>query len=363
MITGDNEFTAQAIGEEVGLFNPDRGDSVLKGDDIDVMDDDELKASLENRATVLARTNPFHKLRIVKALQDTGNIVSMTGDGVNDSPALRQANVGIAMGITGTDISKEAADIVLQDERFETVVDGIEEGRNILGSLKRVVLFLTSTNLAESFLILSILLLFSGDNLVLLLPLQILWVNLVTDGMLDIALSLEPKEKGLLDQGPGKLGERVLSRKTLSRAVFYGIVMASMVLIIYFQNLGLIASAQTPPELEIAQNKLRTMMFVTLIVVQWFSVQNCRSQTKSIREMGVFRNRYILVVYFIDIFLVGILFIVPVMSDIFRLVPLGILEWIEIVILGFFVLIAEETRKAIAVRRSSRKQTNQVGGN
>jgi len=363
MITGDNEFTAQAIGEEVGLFNPDRGDSVLKGDDIDVMDDDELKASLENRATVLARTNPFHKLRIVKALQDTGNIVSMTGDGVNDSPALRQANVGIAMGITGTDISKEAADIVLQDERFETVVDGIEEGRNILGSLKRVVLFLTSTNLAESFLILSILLLFSGDNLVLLLPLQILWVNLVTDGMLDIALSLEPKEKGLLDQGPGKLGERVLSRKTLSRAVFYGIVMASMVLIIYFQNLGLIASAQTQTELVIAQNKLRTMMFVTLIVVQWFSVQNCRSQTKSIREMGVFRNRYILVVYFIDIFLVGILFIVPVMSDIFRLVPLGILEWIEIVILGFFVLIAEETRKAIAVRRSSRKQTNQVGGN
>jgi Ca2+-transporting ATPase len=353
MITGDNEFTAQAIGKEVGIFDPTRGDIALKGDDIDSLDDENLKTTLGEGATVLARTNPFHKLRIVKALQDTGKIVSMTGDGVNDSPALRQANVGIAMGITGTDISKEAADIVLQDERFEAVVDGIEEGRNILGSLKRVVLFLTSTNLAESFLILSILILFTGNYLVLLLPLQILWVNLVTDGMLDIALSLEPKEAGLLDQGPGSLKERVLSRQTLSRALFYGIVMATMVLIVYYQNLDLITAAQTQTELIAAQNKVRTMMFVTLIVVQWFSIQNCRSQTKSIREMGIFRNRYILIVYFIDIILVGILFLVPALSEIFRLVPLNIFELVEIGILGLLVLIAEEIRKAVASRRMS----------
>ncbi|MFW9836044.1 MAG: cation-translocating P-type ATPase [Candidatus Thorarchaeota archaeon] len=353
MITGDNEFTAQAIGREVGVFDEERGDIAIKGDDIDTMDDEELKNTLEKGATVLARTNPFHKLRVVKALQETGKVVSMTGDGVNDSPALRQANVGIAMGITGTDISKEAADIVLQDERFETVVDGIEEGRNILSSLKRVVLFLTATNLAESFLILSILLLFTGNNLVLLLPLQILWVNLVTDGMLDIALSLEPKEKGLLDQSPGSLKDRVLSRQSLGRAIFYGIVMAAIVLVVYYQNLGFIANAQNETDLLLAQNKLRTMMFVTLIIVQWFSVQNCRSQTKSIREMGIFRNRFIFGVYVIDIFLVGILFLIPFMTEIFRLVPLGILEWLEIVLLGFVVLIIEEIRKAIASRRSS----------
>ncbi len=353
MITGDNEFTAQAIGKEVGIFDQDRGDIGLNGDDIDTLDDEVLRATLEKGATVLARTTPFHKLRVVKALQETGKIVSMTGDGVNDSPALRQANVGIAMGITGTDIAKEAADVVLQDERFETVVDGIEEGRNILSSLKRVVLFLTSTNLAESFLILSILILFTGNYLVLLLPLQILWVNLVTDGMLDIALSLEPKEKGVLDQGPGSLKERVLSRQILTRSIFYGIVMAAMVLLVYYQNLGFITSAQTENELIAAQNKVRTMMFVTLIVVQWFSVQNCRSQTKSIREMGVFRNRYILGVYAIDIFLVGILFLVPYLSEIFRLVPLEMYELVEIILLGFFVLIAEEIRKAVAARMST----------
>ena len=336
MITGDNAFTAKAIGQEVGIFVEERGDLTLTGDEIDAMDDQQLQDALTHGATVLSRTSPIHKLRVVKALQSFDKLVSMTGDGVNDSPALRQANVGIAMGVTGTDIAKEASDIVLQDERFEAVVDGIEEGRNILTSLRRVVLFLTSTNLAESFTILAVLLLFA--NPVLLLPIQILWVNLVTDGMLDIALSLEPKEKGLLDEGPGSLKDRILSWETLSRALFYGAIMASLVVIIYYQNLGL-------PE-----DKVRTMMFVTLIVVQWFSVQNCRSPTKSIREIGILRNRYILVVYLIDIILVGSLFVVPALAAVFRLVPLAWYEWIEVVLFGALVILLEEIRKLVAKR-------------
>jgi Ca2+-transporting ATPase len=225
---------------------------------------------------------------------------------------------------------------VLQDERFEAVVDGIEEGRNILTSLRRVVLFLASTNLAESFTILAVLLFFV--NPVLLLPIQILWVNLVTDGTLDIALSLEPKEKGLLDERPGSLKDRILSRKTLSRALFYGCIMASLVVIIYYQNLG-------QPE-----DKIRTLMFVTLIVVQWFSVQNCRSPTKSIREIGILRNRYILVVYFINVILVGILFAVPTLAAIFRLVPLAWHEWVGVILLGSLVVLLEEIRKLVAKR-------------
>ncbi len=335
MVTGDNEFTAKSIGKEVGIFRPERNDQSLVGDAIDEMDDDELQQAFTQRSNILARTSPIHKLRIVKALQSSGKIVAMTGDGVNDSPALRQANVGIAMGITGTDIAKEAADIVLQDERFESVVDGVDEGRHILNTFRRVVLFLTSTNFAESFVILATLLLFV--NPVLLLPLQILWVNLVTDGMLDIALSLEPKEKGLLDQPPSSMADRVLSRQTVLRALFYGTIMATIVMTIYFLYLGQGA-------------KLRTMLFVSLIVTQWFSVQNCRSPEKSAFTLGIFKNKVIWVVYCIDVFLVAILFIVPPLTALFELVPLAPLEWILVVGLGLLVFIIEEIRKRVVIR-------------
>ncbi|MGD9395928.1 MAG: HAD-IC family P-type ATPase [Candidatus Thorarchaeota archaeon] len=338
MITGDNESTAIAIGKEVGIFKPEREDRSLTGDDIDAMDDDELQFALQNRATILARTSPIHKLRIVKALQNAGKVVTMTGDGVNDSPALRQANVGIAMGLTGTDIAKEAADIVLQDERFESVVDGIDEGRHILNTFRRVVLFLTSTNFAESFVILATLLLFV--NPVLLLPLQILWVNLVTDGMLDIAVSLEPKEQGLLDRPPTSVKERVLSKATLSRALFYGIMMATIVMTVYFTYLGQGA-------------KLRTMLFATLIVAQWFSAQNCRSPTKSVFTLGVFKNRILWLVYVVDIILVAILFVFPPMTALFELMPIEPVEWLFVFLLSSIVLIVEEVRKRVASRLAS----------
>ncbi|PNX52453.1 MAG: hypothetical protein BV458_09505 [Thermoplasmata archaeon M9B2D] len=335
MITGDNELTAKAIGREVGIFQPEEGDVSLTGDEIDGMDDDELKSILEMRASVLARTSPIHKLRVVKALQELGKVVSMTGDGVNDSPALRQANVGIAMGITGTDIAKEAADIVLQDERFESVVDGIDEGRHILNTFRRVVLFLTSTNFAESFVIIATLLLFVEP--ILLLPLQILWVNLVTDGMLDIAISLEPKEKGLLEQPPASLKEKVLSKQTLTRALFYGSTMAVIVMTIYFIYIG-------------QGSKLRTMLFVTLIIAQWFSAQNCRSPTKSAFTMGILKNRVLIVVYMIDIILVSLLFLLPPLTALFELSPIAPVEWLLVICLSTLVFIVEEIRKKLATK-------------
>jgi len=336
MITGDNEDTAKAIGEEVGIFRPDRDDKSLTGDDIDALTDEELQIALETRANILARTSPIHKLRIVKALQNLGKIVTMTGDGVNDSPALRQANVGIAMGITGTDIAKEAADIVLQDERFESVVDGIDEGRHILNTFRRVVLFLTSTNFAESFMILATLLLFV--NPVLLLPLQILWVNLVTDGMLDIAVSLEPKEKGLLDRPPSSINERVLSKQTLSRALFYGTIMASIVMTIYFLYLGH------------GDEKIRTMIFITLIVTQWFSAQNCRSPTESAFSVGIFKNKLLWIVYVIDVILVALIFLIPPMVALFELSPVEPLEWVLVFLVASIVFILEEIRKRLSKR-------------
>ncbi len=331
MITGDNENTAKAIGKEVGIFKPDREDQSLTGDAIDALNDEELERALENRTTILARTSPIHKLRIVKALQNLGKTVTMTGDGVNDSPALRQANVGIAMGITGTDIAKEAADIVLQDERFESVVDGIDEGRHILNTFRRVVLFLTSTNFAESFMIIAIMLLFTSP--ILLLPLQILWVNLVTDGMLDIAVSLEPKEKGLLDRPPASLKERVLSKQTLSRAFFYGIMMCTTVLIVYLLYFGQ------------DEQKIRTMIFVTLIITQWFSAQNCRSPTESVFSLGIFKNRVLWIVYIVDVILVAVLFVFPPLTALFELGNVEPMEWILIFLITMPVFIIEEIRK------------------
>jgi Ca2+-transporting ATPase len=333
MITGDNQFTAQAIGKEVGIYNEERGDRSLVGDDVDSMSDDELEKAVNTNVTILSRTSPIHKLRIVQALQSYEKTVAMNGDGVNDSPALRQANVGIAMGITGTDIAKEAADIVLQEEKFQAVVDGVEEGRHILDSLKRVVLFLLSTNLAESFLILMTLLLFT--NPVLLLPLQILWVNLVTDGMLDIALSLEPKGKGLLDRPPSSIKERLLSRKISGIAIFYGLLMSTAVLGIYFIYIG---------ESVI---KTRTMIFLGLIVMQWFSVQNCRSQDQSIFDVGFLKNKYILVVYLIDIALVAVLFLFPPLTAVFQLANLTLVDLGIVFTIAPLILIADEIRKRL----------------
>lgn len=331
MITGDNEFTARAIGKEVGILVEERGDESLTGDDIDSMSEEELRVAVNSNVTILSRTSPIHKLRIVRALQSHEKVVAMNGDGVNDSPALSQANVGIAMGITGTDIAKEAADIVLQEERFQAVVDGVEEGRHILESLKRVVLFLLSTNLAESFLIISILIIFV--NPILLLPLQILWLNLVTDGMLDMALSLEPKGKGLLDKPPGSLNERIVSRKNAALAIFYGLLMMTLVLVIYTIYLGE------------SVTKIRTMIFLGLIIMQWFSVQNCRSQDDSILKVGVFRNKLIFLVYLIDISLVAVLFLLPPLTAIFQLAIPTILDMAVILAIAPFVLIVEEIRK------------------
>ncbi|MDF1539226.1 MAG: HAD-IC family P-type ATPase [Candidatus Thorarchaeota archaeon] len=333
MITGDNEFTARAIGKEVGILVEERGDRSLTGDDIDSMSDEELIDAVNSNVTILSRTSPIHKLRVVKALQSREKVVAMNGDGVNDSPALSQANVGIAMGITGTDIAKEASDIILQEEKFQAVVDGVEEGRHILDSLKRVVLFLLSTNLAESFLILSVLLLFT--NPVLLLPLQILWLNLVTDGMLDMALSLEPKGKGLLDKPPDSLQERIVKRKNSGLAIFYGLMMMTLTLIIYIIYIG------APTE------KTRTMIFLGLVIMQWFSVQNCRSQDKSILEVGLFTNRIIFIVYIVDICLVAILFLFPPLTAIFQLVVPSILDMVTVLAIAPFVLIGEEIRKKI----------------
>jgi len=333
MITGDNELTAKAIGEEIGLLNLDTGGKVtFRGDDLDQMNDEELKQVVKN-AKIFSRTDPIHKLRIVKALQEQGSIVAMTGDGVNDSPALRQADIGIAMGITGTDIAREAADIILQDEKFEAVVDGIDQGRHIFNNLRRVTLYLLSTNIGEVLLLILTLSIFLHP--VLLLPIQILWINLATDGFLDISLAMEPKEEGLLDRPPRSLDQQILSRDTVKLGLFYAIIMVVGSLAVYLIFQDIFAA------------KVRTAIFVVLIIFQWFNAFNCRSHSKSVFSVGVFKNKILWIFMAINILLVAVLFLIPPLKLAFDIVPLGIMDWIIVILIGSSIWIIDEIRKKL----------------
>ncbi|HUX99010.1 MAG TPA: HAD-IC family P-type ATPase [Candidatus Deferrimicrobium sp.] len=333
MITGDNELTAKAIAKEIGLLDSESEDSSLTGGDLDRISDEELPTKIANKIKVFSRTDPIHKLRIVKAFQENGSIVAMTGDGINDSPALKQANIGIAMGITGTDISKEAADVVLQDERFEAIVDGIDQGRHIFNNFRRVALYLFSTNLGEDLLLVLTFLIFIHP--IFLLPIQILWINLVTDGFLDIALAMEPKEKGLLQQPPGSLKRRILSKNVIQLGLFYALIMTSGTLFVLF----LFQNSPTA--------KIRTAIFLVLIIFQWFNAFNCRSQIKSVFTIGFFKNRILIIFLFIDIILVAILFFIPPLSLTFGLVPLRLSEWLLVVAIGASIWVLDEVRKKV----------------
>jgi Ca2+-transporting ATPase len=335
MITGDNKLTAKAIAEEIGLIEPGNDGVLFTGEELDQIEDDNELKQIVTEAKVFARTDPIHKLRIVKALQANGNIVAMTGDGVNDSPALRQADIGIAMGVTGTDIAKEAADIVLQEEKFEAVVDGIDQGRHIFNNFRRVALYLLSTNIGEDLLLVLLLALFIHP--ILLLPIQILWINLVTDGFLDISLAMEPKEEGLLDKPPRSLDQRILSRGTLKLGIFYAIIMVIGSLAVYTMFQDTLSS------------KIRTAVFMVLIVFQWFNAFNCRSHNNSVFSVGVFTNKTLWVFLVIDVLLVAMLFVVPPLTLAFDIVPLGIMDWAIIALIGSSIWIIDEIRKRLSL--------------
>ncbi len=345
MITGDNEFTAKAIGKEVGIFRPERGDVSLTGPEIDKMNDSELVQAIRENVRVFSRTDPLHKLRIVNALLHDKRIVVMTGDGVNDSPALRQASVGIAMGVTGTDMAKEAADIVLQEERFETIVDGIDEGRNILLSMRRVVQFYLTTALTQNMVIILGLMLFLAP---VMSPMQILWVNLAATGLTDIGLGLEPKVKGLLERAPLSAREKIVSRRVLSLSIFHAILMIVMCMSVY----ALYAPVDT--------RRASMLLFLTIVVLQLAHSFNCRSQDSSILKIGILRNRAHLVLVAISALLVVMIFFVPVLAYVLLDIEVGtvdygsslltVFEWMLILMLGALMIVADEVRKAISTR-------------
>ena len=305
MITGDHPLTARAIGSAIGLTDGDA--EVILGRELEAMDELALREAVA-RCSVYARVPPEQKLRIVKALQANGQVVAMTGDGVNDAPALKQAHIGVAMGITGTEVSKEAADMVLLDDNFATIVNAVEEGRLVYANIRRFVKYILGSNVGELITIASAPLL--GLVGVPMTPLQILWMNLVTDGVPALALALEPGEAGLMQKAPAEPGESIFARGIGRYIVRIGIVFALIVIV-----LMLYAESHS-------RDHWKTMVFTTLCLAQMGHALSARSDLPLI-QVAPFSNPWLLWAVLLTSGLQLVLLYVPPLARFFGTQPLG----------------------------------------
>lgn len=331
MVTGDHKATGQAIARDLGIFK--EGDVALDGRELDAMSDEQL-SSIIDRVSVFARVYPAQKLRIVEAQQLRHQVVAMTGDGVNDAPALVQANVGVAMGLSGTEVAKEASRVVIADDNFATIVAAVEEGRAVYRNIKKLILYLFSTNLSEVLVLLASLVLGYPAPLA---AVQILWINLVTDGTLTLTFIMEPKEGDEMQRPPVPLSERLLTRTLLSRMAVMVPVMTASTLGWYFyrQSLG-IPFAQ-----------VRTETFTVMAFSQFFNALNCRSETHSALSLTVLRNPWLLVGLVGSALLQAAVIYIPPVASVFRTTALPGNDFLSLILVSSAVLWAEELRKAL----------------
>jgi len=324
MVTGDHQLTAQAIAAEIGLKG-----MTLTGEELDKINDKKLESIIDNIA-VFARVSPQHKLRIVKTLKRKGNIVAVTGDGVNDAPALKRADIGVAMGIKGTDVAKEAADMVLMDDNFYTIVSAVEEGRGIFDNIKKFIKFLLAANFDEVFIVTAAVLLSikdpaTGSLVIPFLPIQILWLNLITDGLPALALGVDPKEKDIMGRKP-----RDPKKGILDGILLFIIVAAIIAFITSFVLFNHILN--TTPNKEIALDKARTMLFTQTMLFEFFLVFNCRSEKKSAFRLNPLENKKLIIAIAISLFLQVVIIYTPMLQGIFGVVPLEFMDWLTIII-------------------------------
>lgn len=341
MITGDHALTAAAIGEQIGLCQDDCS-KVLTGAELLQLSDAELIEKAEE-INVFARVAPEQKLRLVEALQARGHVVAMTGDGVNDAPALKQANIGIAMGITGTDVSKEAADMVLTDDNFTSIEAAIEEGRGVYDNLIKFITWTLPTNMGEGMVLLAAILL--GVALPIL-PIQILWINMVTVAVLGFALSLEPKEPGLMHRKPRDPGAPILSNVLLWRILLVSVIILAGAFGLFEYELARGASLA----------EARTVAVNVVIFVELFYLFNVRSLTLSSFQLGFFSNLWA-IGGAISMTLIQLLFTyAPFMNTLFGSAPLSLQLWLDVVAVGVAAYIIIEIEKWIRRRVSNSKK-------
>ena len=337
MVTGDHALTARAIAADIGLLDTDR---VVTGQELEAMSDDELAEQVRD-IRVYARVNPEHKLRIVDALKRNGEVVAMTGDGVNDAPALKRADIGIAMGKVGTDVAREAADMVLSDDNFATIVHAVEQGRVVFDNLRKVILFLLSCNMSEV-LVVFVTALFSPSAA--LLPLQLLWINLVTDGLPALALGVDPGDAGVMDRMPRNADESILSRQRNIQILWQGTVMTGACLVLYY-----LVAPQLPG---MTPNIDRTMLFTALVLTQLLHAFNFRSQTESVWNTRSFANRWLVAGLVGSMALQCAVIYLPGAQSVFKTAALSPIHWLAVIVASAVAIAILDAAKLLTAARS-----------
>jgi Ca2+-transporting ATPase len=338
MITGDHKLTAEAVAKQMKIV--EEGDLVVTGVDLEKMSDEDLRDQVESIA-VYARVSPEHKIRIVTALKERGHVVAMTGDGVNDAPALKRADIGIAMGITGTDVAKESADMVLTDDNFASIVKATAEGRGIYDNIRKFVAYLLSANVGEVLVMFMATLIFvDPDLLPFLIPIQILWINLVTDGLPALALGVDPIPGDIMERKPRDPRESPINREMLFMILTVGVIML----------VGTLGIFQLHMYLDYGLEKSRTIAFTTLVMFQLFFVFSVRSPRQSLRQVGLLSNPKLVIAVIVSAILQLMVVYLPPLQPIFNTASLGIQEWILVLLVSSSVIFIIEGYKIIRFR-------------
>ena len=333
MITGDHRDTAQAIAKRLGILRPDQEDGVLTGGELNDISDEELERTVENYS-VYARVSPEHKVRIVKAWQKNGKVVSMTGDGVNDAPSLKQADIGVGMGITGTEVSKGASDMVLADDNFETIVVAVEEGRKVFANIQKAVQYLLSANFGE--VMTMFVATMAGWSI--LEPIHILWINLVTDVFPAIALGLEEAEADIMNHPPRGKGSNFLSNGVLPSIFYQGFFEGGITLFVFWYATH-IANWGNPVG--------ETMAFATLGLIQLFHAFNVKSVYKSLGAVGAFKNKMFNYAILVSAVMLLSVMVIPGLTTVFDVAILTAEQWLFVVGAAFSIVPIVEIAKAI----------------
>lgn len=349
MITGDHKITAIAIAKSLGILENE--DEAISGSELEKMTDEELTKNVR-KYSVYARVSPEHKVRIVKAWQANGEVVAMTGDGVNDAPALKTADIGCAMGVVGTDVAKEAADVILTDDNFATVVSAVEEGRRIYDNILKAIQFLLSSNVGEiitlfvAILITPLLAKWFGisniSGLEPLLPIHILWINLVTDSLPALALAVDPAARDVMNRKPIKPGKGIFTKGMTLRIIYQGLMIGIITLSAF--SIGL----STPNVDEVEKIKIgQTMAFCVLALSQLVHIYNVRDNKKSIFKTGIFNNKMLILATLVSSAFMFIILFIPVLREIFGLAVLPTMHIVETIILVFMPILIVEIVKLL----------------